>query len=98
MEEGDWSPMERDGSHLGVRDRSGVAEEVPRRSEGGFGYRVRQARTRPNNTAIRDLLADDRYTGEVVKFLNAARVGIVRGCALNVCGFSLVIVVDVCLW
>ena len=34
------------------------------RSRKGFGYRVRQARARPSNTSVRDLLSNDRYTGQ----------------------------------
>ena len=47
-------------------------------SRNGFGYRVRQARARPSNTSIRDLLSDDRYTETVLGFLEATRVGEVK--------------------
>ena len=43
-----------------------------------FGYRVRQARARPSNTSIRDLLSDDRYTEAVLDFLRDTRVGEVK--------------------
>ena len=48
------------------------------KSRKGLGFRVRQARARPSNTTIRDLLLDDRYTEAVLAFLGAARVGGVR--------------------
>jgi hypothetical protein len=48
------------------------------KSRKGFGYRVRQARARPSNTSITDLLSDDRYTEAVLAFLGATRVGEVR--------------------
>ena len=44
------------------------------KSRKGFGYRVRQARARPSNTSIRDLLSDDRFTEAVLMFLGATRV------------------------
>ena len=41
----------------------------------GFGFRVGQARARPNNTSIRGLLSDYRYMEAALDFLGAARVG-----------------------
>lgn len=49
--------------------------EDPFRSRKGFGFRVRQAMARPSNTAIRDLLSDDRFTEAVLVFLRAMLVG-----------------------
>ena len=46
------------GENFEGRDATGD----PFKSRKGFGYRVRQARARPGNTSIRDLLSDDRYT------------------------------------
>ena len=43
-----------------------------------FGYRVRQARARPSNTSIRDLLSNDRYTEADLEFLRDTRVGEVK--------------------
>lgn len=43
-------------------------------SRKGFGFRVRQAKARPRNTSIRDLLSDGRYTEAVLAFLGATRV------------------------
>ena len=60
------------GKASGVRD----AADDPFKSGKGFGYRVRQARARPSNTSIKDLLSDDRYTEAVPEFLR--RVGEVR--------------------
>ena len=50
------------------------------KSRKGFGYRVRQARARSNNTSVRDLLSDDRYvyTEAVLEFIGATRVGEVK--------------------
>lgn len=60
---------------------SGLQEEGLKsrlKSRKGFGFRVRQATTRPSNTSIRDLL-DDRCTEAVLAFLGATRVGEVKG-------------------
>ena len=38
------------------------------KSRKGFGFRVRQARARPSNTSIRDVLSDDRYAEAVLVF------------------------------
>ena len=39
---------------------------------------VRQARARPSNTMVRDLLSDERYTEAVLRFLRDTRVGEVK--------------------
>lgn len=44
------------------------------KSRKGFGHGVSQARARPSNTAIQDLLSDGRYTEAVLAFLKASRV------------------------
>ena len=49
--------------------------EGPFRSRKGFGFRVRQAMARPNNTAIRDLLSDGRFTEAVLVFKGNAGGG-----------------------
>ena len=41
----------------------------PFNSRKGLAYRIRQARARPSNTSIRDLLSDGRYTEAVLEFL-----------------------------
>ena len=61
-----------------VEEASGGRTGDQFKSRTGFGYRVRQARARPSNTPIRDLLSDDRYSDAVVAFLGATRVGEVR--------------------
>ena len=67
---GDQGAVEGGGEASGVRGRIGS----PFRSRMGFGFRVRQARARPSNTSVRDLLSDhDRYTEAVLAFLT--RVG-----------------------
>ena len=58
------------GKASGGREQS----DGPFRSRKGFGYRVRQARARPSNTSIRDLLSDDRYTEAVLRFLGDTKV------------------------
>ena len=48
------------------------------KSRKGFGYRVKEAKARPSNTPIRELLSDDRYTEAVLAFLKATKVGEVK--------------------
>ena len=50
----------------------------PFQSRKGLGYRIRQARARPSNTSIRDLLSDGRYTEAVLEFLETTKVGEVK--------------------
>ena len=50
----------------------------PFKSWKGFDFRVRQARARPSNTMIRDLLPDNRYTEAVPAFLGVTNVGEVK--------------------
>ena len=62
---------------------SGKRREVgkdggPYRSRKGFGFHVRQARARPSNTTVRELLTNDRYTRAVLEFLGKTRVGEVK--------------------
>ena len=56
---------------------SGRKEQTEDRfkSRKGFGYRVRQARARPSNTSVRELLSNERYTDAVLKFLRDSKVG-----------------------
>ena len=67
---------------VGEASRGRERIDEPFKSRKGFGYRVRQARARPSNTSIRDLLSDDRYTEAVLEFLETTRVGEVRAGAL----------------
>ena len=48
------------------------------KSRKGFGFRARQAKARPSNTPMRDLLSDDRYTEAVLIFLGIRGVGEVK--------------------
>ena len=41
----------------------------------GFGYGVKGGKAGPGNTAIRDLLADERFTEAVVGFLGLPKQG-----------------------
>ena len=50
----------------------------PFRSRRGFGFHVRQARARPSNTTVRELLSNSRYTEAVLDFLGKTRVGEVK--------------------
>ena len=50
----------------------------PFRSRKGFGFHVRQARARPSNTTVRELLSNNRYTDAVLDFLGKTRVGEVK--------------------
>ena len=52
--------------------------DEPFKSRKGFGYKIRQARARPSNTSVRDLLSDDRYTEAVLSFLRETKVGEVK--------------------
>ena len=45
----------------------------------GFSYHLKQTRTRPNNSSIRDLLTDERYTKAVLKFQRSTEAGMVKG-------------------
>ena len=49
-------------------------EDGPFRSRKGFGFHVRQARARPSNTTVRELLSNSRYTEAVLDFLGKTRV------------------------
>ena len=67
-----------------VGEASGGREQTnePFKSRKGFGYKVRQARARPRNTSVRDLLSDDRYTEAVLRFLEGMKVGEVKAGSL----------------
>ena len=54
------------------------AEERAFRSRKDFGFQVRQARARPSNTAVRNLLTDVRYTQAVLAPPAGTRVGEVK--------------------
>ena len=56
----------------------------PFKSRKGFGFRVRQARVRPSNTSIRDLLSNSRYTEAVLRFLEETKVGEVKAGAIYI--------------
>ena len=60
------------------KEGSNVRDEGPFRSKRGFGYHVREARARPSNTTIRELLSNERYTDAVLDFLSKTRVGEVK--------------------
>ena len=53
-------------------------DEGPYKSRKGFGFHVRQARARPSNTTVRELLSNSRYTNAVLDFLGSTRVGEVK--------------------
>jgi hypothetical protein len=53
------------GRISGRRGRGGG----PFKSRKGFGFHVRQARARPSNTTVRELLSNSRYTEAVLDFL-----------------------------
>ena len=63
-----------------VGEASGGRDEArtPFKSRKGFVYRARQARTRPSNTSVRNMLSDD-YTEARLAFIGAMRVGEVQG-------------------
>ena len=76
---GKWGKEIRDlwnavGRISGKREDGGG----PLRSRKGFGFHVRQARARPSNTTVRELLSNVRYTEAVLEFLEKTRVGEVK--------------------
>ena len=54
------------------------SDDGPFKSRRRFGFHVRQARARPSNTTVRELLSNSRYTEEVLGFLEKTRVGEVK--------------------
>lgn len=71
------------GDISGSRSKSGEAkEDVSRKGRKGFGHMERQARAMPRNTTIRELLAHDKCTEAVVRFLKATKIGNVKDGAL----------------
>ena len=68
---------EKVGNISGKRDRE-EGRDRPFKSRRCFGFHVRQARARPNNTTVRELLSNDRYTEAVLEFLGSTRVGEVK--------------------
>ena len=75
-----WNEVGRISGKRGKEKEGEEGEEsgVPFKSRKGFGFRVRQARARPSNTTIRELLSDDRYSEAVLDFLRETRVGEVK--------------------
>ena len=60
----EWSTEIRElwtavGKASGKREQDGL--DKPLKSRKGFGCRVKQARSRPSNTSVRELLWNDRY-------------------------------------
>ena len=69
-----WSTVGRISGKRGLeKDR-----DSPLKSRRGFGFHVRQARARPSNTTVRELLSNSRYTEAVLEFLGKTRVGEVQ--------------------
>ena len=66
--------MDRNGEGVGKEGTEGD----PLKSRKGFGYNVRQARARPSNTSVRELLSNEQYTDANLKFLGDRRVGEVK--------------------
>ena len=61
-----------------TREHETEGVDRPFKSRKGFDFHVRQARARPSNTTIRELLSDDRYSEAVLSFLERTRVGEVK--------------------
>ena len=63
-----------------ISGKRGLSEEMDRpfKSRKGFGFHVRQARARPSNTTVRELLSNSKYTEAVLEFLGKTRVGEVK--------------------
>ena len=69
------------GRISGKRGKEGEREDRDGglfKSRKGFGLHVRQARARPSNTTIRELLSNSRYSEAVLGFLRKTRVGEVK--------------------
>ena len=64
------------GRISGERGKEGSGD--PHKSRKGFGFQVRQARARPSNTTVRELLSDEKYSRAVLEFLDKTRVGEVK--------------------
>lgn len=62
---------------------SGGAGQSPTGSKKGFAYHARRTTAGPGNTTVRDLLSVEKYTGAVLKFLRATKVGEAKAGSLN---------------
>jgi hypothetical protein len=69
-----WSTVGK----ISGKERSKEGMDRPFKSRKGFGFHVRQARARPSNTTVRELLSNNRYTEAVLDFLGKTRVGEVK--------------------
>ena len=69
-----WSTVGRLSGKKGAKE--GMGE--PFKSRRGFGFQVKQARARPSNTTVRELLSNNRYTEAVLVFLRKTRVGEIK--------------------
>ena len=73
-----WNEVGRISGKRGKEDQREDGRGNPFKSRKGFGLNVRQARARPSNTTIRELLSDSRYGEAVLDFLRKTRVGEVK--------------------
>ena len=65
------------GTYLG-KGKGRKGQTSPSRVGRVFGIHVRQARARPSNITVRELLSNSRYTEAVLDFLGKTRVGEVK--------------------
>ena len=71
--------MDKRDQGRGIRKKgNGKGQRSIFKSRKGFIPWASQARTGPSNTAIGDFLSDGRYTGAVLAFLRATRVGDIK--------------------
>ena len=73
-----WKEVGRISGKRGENEKGNEMDGGPFRSRKGFGFHVRQARARPGNTTVRELLSNSRYTDAVLEFLDRTRVGEVK--------------------
>ena len=74
MGQGNQGVIEGGRKDLGRREE----REAPLKSRRGLGFHVRQARARPSNTTVRELLSNSSYTDAILSFLEGTRVGEVK--------------------
>ena len=71
-----WKEVGKISGKRGGKDND--RDVGPFRSRRGFGFHVKQARARPSNTTVMELLSNSMYTDAVLEFLGKTRVGEVK--------------------
>ena len=71
-----WVTLEKLSRERSTKD--GVGGGGTLKSRRAFGYEVRNTRRRLDNSAIRDFLDNELFTGAVLEFLGSTQVGIIN--------------------